>query len=454
VLWIPYRVQFSGEWQEVELVLAGEDELMWEGLLQEIRLTFHWGDEEVEIEHVEIDWIELTGPGEQAQGGLPRPPVPYLDFTGTGLLAPPVFYPIAPNLGMGNGLGNGVLLDVEGDGDLDLFSSFRPKGDRWNWDNWVMAINDGSGGFATARTGAISSEGPWYALAHDVDGDGRDEIARSIASEIEVWSIGADFHLEMLTTSALDHDSFWDLMYPVDADSTGPRYALRELQRNSTEGAMGLVVQWLSEEGAVLSEEVRYDEQLFLRSHVYLRDLNADGVADWVFVGGNRASGFGVFVGWRGGQKMETHRLTGDGTDVLFGDLDRDGDLDLVVLDPALGGVHVLENLGASQPTAVMTPATARPVQYRLGDSYPNPFNPAVAIPLDLTADAEQVSLVVYNVLGRRVRQLWLGPLLAGRQRFVWDGRDEAGRAVAAGVYIYQIAVNGRLEAKKMTKLP
>ena len=42
----------------------------------------------------------------------------------------------------------------------------------------------------------------------------------------------------------------------------------------------------------------------------------------------------------------------------------------------------------------------------------------------------------------------------AGRHRFTWDGRDEKGKAVAAGVYIYQVEIDGRVEAKKTTKLP
>ena len=105
-------------------------------------------------------------------------------------------------------------------------------------------------------------------------------------------------------------------------------------------------------------------------------------------------------------------------------------------------------------PTAVLTPAAAQPAQHRLGDSYPNPFNPAVVIPLDLATDQKQVHLALYDVLGRRVRQLWDGSLRAGRHRFVWDGRDAAGKGVAAGVYIYKVEVDGRVEAKKTTKLP
>ena len=75
------------------------------------------------------------------------------------------------------------------------------------------------------------------------------------------------------------------------------------LQRNPYEGDMGLVVQRLVSEEGVLSEEVMevlYDEHLFLRSAVAVRDLNADGVDDWVFVGGKPAVGpWGVCrVGW------------------------------------------------------------------------------------------------------------------------------------------------------------
>ena len=472
---IPFiDLAYTTEWQEVEFSLSGQDEIVWAGLLRDIRLHFSLDRNEAEefrsvdevVGHFEIDWIELTGPEERSQGELARPHVEYFQFDGPGLFAPPVFYPIAP--GLGQQLGLGVLTDLDGDGDLDLFSAHYTRYEGYPFRGCVMALNDGSGTFESARIEDTEDEGGFMdILARDLDGDGQDELAifKWNGGEIEVWSIGEDLQEEVLTVSSDDREALWDLYYSRfdsmrgDFDGDGQQEIPVNLQHNSFEGNMGLVVKRLSAEGGLSGEvlEVLYDEHLFLRSWVEVRDLNADGVEDWVFVGGNRASGFGVFVEWGGGlnptQEEETHRLAGDGTRVLPGDVDDDGDLDLVVLDPVLGGVHVLKNSGGGQPTAVMA-AGAVPAQYRLGDSYPNPFNPAVVIPLDLAADAVGVSLTVYDVLGRRVRQLWQGALPAGTHRFMWDGRDEVARDVAAGVYLYRVEVDGRVESKKMTKLP
>ncbi len=66
---------------------------------------------------------------------------------------------------------------------------------------------------------------------------------------------------------------------------------------------------------------------------------------------------------------------------------------------------------------------------------YPNPFNPLTVIAYDLPL-AGRAHLSVYDLTGRRVRALLTGEFMsAGRHEASWDGRDDEGRQLAAGVY-------------------
>lgn len=105
----------------------------------------------------------------------------------------------------------------------------------------------------------------------------------------------------------------------------------------------------------------------------------------------------------------------------------------------------------AEEATAVLGEAAA-PGAFALLGNYPNPFNAGTAIRFRL-AEAGTVVLSVYDAQGRRVRRLWQGPLAPGTHHLSWDGRDEAGRAVASGVYISHLATRDQVQAHKMLLL-
>ena len=114
---------------------------------------------------------------------------------------------------------------------------------------------------------------------------------------------------------------------------------------------------------------------------------------------------------------------------------------------------YLYSTCGPSPPTPIAVETAITPSTLALGANYPNPFNPATIIPFAVPAEAGEVDLTIYNVLGQPVRQVWNGPLVAGEYRLVWDGRDAQGQAVAAGVYLYQLQVGAQTLMRKMVKL-
>jgi flagellar hook assembly protein FlgD len=59
----------------------------------------------------------------------------------------------------------------------------------------------------------------------------------------------------------------------------------------------------------------------------------------------------------------------------------------------------------------------------------------------------------VYNILGQRIRSLVQGVHPAGQYTVTWDGKDEAGRTVESGVYLYRLETGSIALVKKMLML-
>jgi hypothetical protein len=82
------------------------------------------------------------------------------------------------------------------------------------------------------------------------------------------------------------------------------------------------------------------------------------------------------------------------------------------------------------------------PADFQLGQNYPNPFNPGTQINFSLPASGK-VILDIYNETGQLVRTLVEGDMAAGRHAVRWNGHNQLGKTVAAGIYLYRIVVHG-----------
>ena len=89
------------------------------------------------------------------------------------------------------------------------------------------------------------------------------------------------------------------------------------------------------------------------------------------------------------------------------------------------------------------------PTEYSLSQNYPNPFNPETRISYDLS-EAGEVSLIVYDILGRSIATLVNEFKTPGRYNVLWNGNDILGNPVGSGVYLYQLRSNSFTKTKKM----
>lgn len=98
--------------------------------------------------------------------------------------------------------------------------------------------------------------------------------------------------------------------------------------------------------------------------------------------------------------------------------------------------------------TAVTEETAVVPAQFALLSAYPNPFNSAVVIPLQLDGDGI-VELAVHALSGQHLRTLHHGWLPAGMYKWSWDGTDAGGAPAASGVYLLRaVGVNRRADGK------
>ncbi|MBN1893913.1 T9SS type A sorting domain-containing protein [bacterium] len=95
---------------------------------------------------------------------------------------------------------------------------------------------------------------------------------------------------------------------------------------------------------------------------------------------------------------------------------------------------------------------TRTPVGYELFQNYPNPFNSETKISYHLQRQSN-VSLQIVSTLGRLVKTLVDKSQSAGNYSFCWNGKDELGRDMASGLYLFNFRTEAFIDSRKMLLL-
>jgi hypothetical protein len=104
--------------------------------------------------------------------------------------------------------------------------------------------------------------------------------------------------------------------------------------------------------------------------------------------------------------------------------------------------IHLVNNPVSVQESSVDPVLTLR-------QNRPNPFNPTTTIVFSLPQQMH-LTLSIFDISGRRVAQLVDGVMHAGPHEVPWAGTDDKGRAVASGVYCYQLKTPYGVETRRM----
>lgn len=123
--------------------------------------------------------------------------------------------------------------------------------------------------------------------------------------------------------------------------------------------------------------------------------------------------------------------------------------------DPTIDLYYYLVETESEDPTIygpLLAPAVAPSLPNELGQNFPNPFNPATTIPYSIGTEGagKPVRISFFDVAGRMIESVELGPKPIGRHAFRWNPSLHAGRDIPSGVYYCRLSIGKQSFTRKL----
>ncbi len=114
--------------------------------------------------------------------------------------------------------------------------------------------------------------------------------------------------------------------------------------------------------------------------------------------------------------------------------------------------LRIIQDETCTDETNIESQLYEIPMQFNLKQNYPNPFNSSTNISYKISNDSF-VNINILDLKGERVMSLINKYHSAGKYSIEWNGKNEQGASVSAGLYIYTFKVEGNVQTKKMLLL-
>jgi hypothetical protein len=324
-----------------------------------------------------------------------------------------------------------AVADFDGDNDSDLAVS------NLNSSSFTYLENNGDGSFRAGLTYGLPGL-PNMIISDDFDNDDDDDLIVAVGSGISILQNDGNGVFQHF---AYIYNGTWSQsVCAADFDNDGD---------NEIASIAG------SNPGTVSIFKYRSDEDSFRLSNSYTvgnypnsivaSDLNNDGHIDLAATNMYNHN-FSVLINNGDGTFRPAFNIgvSSYPTWIAAADFDGDSDNDLVVVNTT-PYVNVLIN--RTIHTSIINDEGNIPIKFHLSQNYPNPFNAQTKIAYSLTQPG-QVSIDIYDILGRKVTRLTEGDQEAGNHEIIWDASD-----VVSGIYFYRLTAGDYSEAKQMILL-
>jgi hypothetical protein len=137
------------------------------------------------------------------------------------------------------------------------------------------------------------------------------------------------------------------------------------------------------------------------------------------------------------------------GRAMIAADFNADGAIDVAFGADGYDGFRGRVLLVFSEPDTTASDDPVTPPDILLYQNQPNPFSAITELSFTIPVEGE-TSLTVYDVLGREVTTLLTNQLPKGRHSVLWDGTDDRGTRVSAGVYFVRLESRAGSGTKKL----